>query len=203
MDIRKLLNLFECQRKSINENLRNIGLSPLPNDIYLYDDVIKYLNNLKKDFESEIDELNVKKTSYEKEGNGFGIEKELRIKINGINDTIKEVERDMKCLQIYHDTFEQNKEIRDTSDLNEYLMDFSNINVNITEAEKQIFSNLISALLLIKKNAAHGFLKVRDYSTFKEAIRIQWNKMKIHPAIPELVKNSIFRTYETIDAILV
>ena len=81
MDIRKLLNLFECQRKSINENLRNIGLSPLPNDIYLYDDVIKYLNNLKKDFESEIDELNVKKTSYEKEGNGFGIEKELRIKL--------------------------------------------------------------------------------------------------------------------------
>jgi len=203
MEYKTLIDIFNVSkafRKEINEKLKVMGLSPVPEDKLIYPAVKNHLEGLKSKLEKDLEDLNQDKTTFETEKRSVA-----KKSIERVEDLIKETERDIKIIQNYTAEFEQNKDIspKDVSDLNEFLFDTTDLSEDITGDDKRLFSKFISILFHIKKNAAGVYPKIRDYSEYKEAIRGEWwAELKKSPNISELVKRSVFKTFEEIDAVL-
>lgn len=191
------IGIFDYQRNLINNNLKMIGMQPIPDNIYLYPDVKEYLESLKKRFERALENINLQKLSFTEDE----IEK-IKIAIKNINDNINEVSKDLKCLQIYDDSREINKDNANTFIMTGLLFDDSGLSDSISNDEKRIFSKFIGIILDIKMNDSGAYLKIYDYSGLKTTVKDWWTALKKSNYTADLVKRSIFRTYETIDSVL-
>jgi hypothetical protein len=211
-DVMNILNAFEDRRirlvEDLKEQLRASGMAPLPNEIFTQGDIkqniINYLGSIRNKLNEEVKEWNGLKTRAENIRTVLVNRSILNIKgktlldmVACITGYILENKEDMAKFKAYSDTHLLNKDISDTSDLNEV------INESIVVDEGYVFAHFSNSLSIIQKNVNGEFAKVRDLTCIKNKLKEEWKDMQTHPSTANLVLNNpTFNTIPAIDAVL-